>query len=156
MVDAWRIVRRVHSQNAFTGLGSYEFGGRWNHQGHSAVYLADSPSLAILEVLVHNNSDREHVENAFVQFHVEIPDNMLENVGPTDKLPDDWNISPPSNSTMDMGTAWLKSLSSVGLLVPSTVVQIQNNIIINPRHPNFDRITIHPQEDIRIDPRLVR
>ena len=156
MFHAWRIVRKVYAPLAFTGRGSYQFGGRWSHPGIPAVYLADSLALAVLEVLVHNNLDKDHIEEAYFQFHIEIPKGMLEDVGPPDNLPDDWGMHPPPNSTMDMGTEWLQSGRSLGLIVPSTVIQIQKNIVINPRHPDFDRIKIHEPETVRIDPRLIR
>jgi RES domain-containing protein len=56
MVTAWRITKRKHARNAFTGEGAREFGGRWNNPGTAIVYTAQSQSLAALEMLVHLDS----------------------------------------------------------------------------------------------------
>ena len=55
-VTAWRITKRKHARNAFTGEGASEFGGRWNNPGTAVVYTAQSQSLAALEMLVHLDS----------------------------------------------------------------------------------------------------
>jgi len=47
-LTAWRITKREHTRNAFTGEGAREFGGRWNHPGTAVVYTAQSQSLAAL------------------------------------------------------------------------------------------------------------
>ncbi len=56
IVTAWRITKRKHARNAFTGEGAREFGGRWNNPGTAIVYTAQSQSLAALEMLVHLDS----------------------------------------------------------------------------------------------------
>src|SRR5437764_448299 len=53
---AWRIVKAKHAATAFSGDGAKKFGGRWNSPGIPAIYLAGSTSLAILEMLVHLQS----------------------------------------------------------------------------------------------------
>ena len=53
IVSAWRIVKRKHAKNAFTGEGARIFGGRWNTPGVPLIYTAASQSLAVLEILVH-------------------------------------------------------------------------------------------------------
>ena len=56
IVNAWRITKRKHARDAFTGEGAREFGGRWNNPGTAIVYTAQSQSLAALEMLVHLDS----------------------------------------------------------------------------------------------------
>ena len=56
IVSAWRITKRKHARDAFTGEGAREFGGRWNNPGTAIVYTAQSQSLAALEMLVHLDS----------------------------------------------------------------------------------------------------
>jgi len=40
IVNAWRITKRKHARDAFTGEGAREFGGRWNNPGTATVYTA--------------------------------------------------------------------------------------------------------------------
>jgi RES domain-containing protein len=52
-MKAWRIIQRRHAKTAFSGEGARLYGGRWNSPGIPMVYVAQSQSLAVLEVLVH-------------------------------------------------------------------------------------------------------
>ena len=54
-------------------------------------------------------------------------------------LPDDWASDPSPSSTARIGNAWIASHLSVGLLVPSVAVPQQQNVLINPNHPDFAR-----------------
>ena len=56
MLRAWRIVKSEHAAAAFSGHGAKIAGGRWNNPGTLMVYTAGSHSLAILEILVHLQS----------------------------------------------------------------------------------------------------
>ena len=47
----YRLCKAVYS--ALDGEGARLWGGRWNSAGRPMVYAAASPSLAVLEVLVH-------------------------------------------------------------------------------------------------------
>jgi RES domain-containing protein len=58
-INAYRICHQEFSKSAFSGEGARLFGGRWNAKGIKAVYLADSPALATLEVMVHINDQDE-------------------------------------------------------------------------------------------------
>lgn len=40
--------------------------------------------------------------------------------------------------------------------VPSSIVQIETNYIINPRHPDFAKISIGEASVFRFDPRLLK
>src|SRR5437588_11875883 len=53
MPVAWRIVRAVRVNNAFTGEGGRVYGGRWNSRGTAIVYASEHESLAALELFIH-------------------------------------------------------------------------------------------------------
>ncbi len=42
-------------------------------------------------------------------------------------------------STMDLGTARLEANSGVALVLPSCVVPLENNAMLNPQHPVFSK-----------------
>lgn len=130
----YRIVMRHYLASTWTGYGAEIYGGRWNHKGHAAIYLASSVSLAMLETLVHIQDSSTLSE--FELFQIEIDDSNIMLLQPQD-WPTDWRSDPAPVATMDIGTEWLESESSLGLLVPSTLVPSENNLLVNPRRQDF-------------------
>src|SRR5690606_31411543 len=53
----YRLVTGRFASEAWSGSGANQYGGRWNHKGHPAVYVSTSISLASLEILVHVRKD---------------------------------------------------------------------------------------------------
>ncbi|MGY5957646.1 RES domain-containing protein [Kosakonia sp. BK9b] len=148
----YRLVTRRYASEAWTGSGANLYGGRWNHKGHPAVYVASSISLAALEMLVHIHSDS--MLRQYGLFSIEIPDKDIEFLD-TQWLPADWQEYPAPLSTMDLGTAWLEANSSVALVVPSCVVPLENNAVLNPHHPGFSTLLKTVKEHPFVfDPRL--
>ncbi|MBX9580325.1 MAG: RES family NAD+ phosphorylase [Gemmataceae bacterium] len=154
-ISAWRIVSRRYAEapyNPFDGEGSSLRGGRWNSPGVAVVYASASRSLAILEVLVHTG-DLAGLRD-FVAFEVAIPPASVEPVGPG-VLPPDWTNPVAPAALRAAGDAWVAALSSPVLRVPSAVVDGEDNFVLNPRHPDFRRLTIGPRRPLPIDPRLL-
>ncbi len=149
----YRLVTRRYASEAWTGSGANLYGGRWNHKGHPAVYVASSVSLAALEMLVHVHSER--VLNQYDLFSIDVADKDIEYL---DKkwLPPDWQENPAPLSTMDLGTAWLEANSAVALMLPSCVIPLENNAILNPQHPAFSKLLKTVKKHaFSFDPRLV-
>jgi RES domain-containing protein len=92
MVTAWRITKRKHARNAFTGEGAREFGGRWNNPGTAIVYTAQSQSLAALEMLVH--LDSSELLEKYVLIGVEFDPSLIRLVE-LSALPRQWTPDPP-------------------------------------------------------------
>ncbi|EKN4690901.1 RES family NAD+ phosphorylase [Yersinia ruckeri] len=148
----YRIVHNRYLATAWTGYGAETYGGRWNHKGHAAIYLASSVSLAMLETLVHVEDSA--TLNDFNLFQITIPDNAIMVLQQQD-WPRGWRDDPPPVATMDIGTEWIGSVSSVGLLVPSTLVPLERNMLVNPKHRDFASClkSINPLT-FSFDPRL--
>ena len=81
IVTTWRITKRKHARNAFTGEGAREFGGRWNNPGTAVVYTAQHQSLAALEMLVHLDSS-EFLQK-YVLIAVEFDQSLITKVVPS-------------------------------------------------------------------------
>lgn len=130
----YRLVTARYASEAWTGSGANQYGGRWNHKGHPAVYVSASISLAALEILVHVK--RDIILSQYQLYSIDIPDNEVEYL---DKkwLPDDWQENPAPVSTMDLGTGWLQANSAMALVLPSCIIPYENNAILNPLHPAF-------------------
>lgn len=152
MPRVYRLVKAKFADRALDGSGAKAYGGRWNSKGVALLYAADTLALAALEVLVHLH--RTEVLNAFALWTLEVPDDALQLLAP-DALPPDWRSDPPPPSTAAIGDEWIASNESLALAVPSTIVPIQYNILINPAHPEFDRLLKTARREAFVfDPRL--
>lgn len=138
---------------AFNGEGARRYGGRWNHPGVPAVYTAAHLSLAVLELLVHVAAP-EDLPADLVAVPADVPDDLrIEDVG-TQELPRDWRRTPAPAALADRGTAWLRAARTAVLAVPSAVVPLETNYILNPAHPDFRRIVVGRAQPFGLDPRL--
>lgn len=148
-LTAWRVVKAAYAPKAFDGQGASLYGGRWNRPGTPVVYLAQSISLALLEIVVHTGS--------FLHSYVHIPvsfDKSLVKELPSSKLPAGWHTYPVPANVQAIGTAWARRLESPVLRVPSAVVPREFNFLLNPLHPDFSKLVIGTAEPLDIDPRL--
>lgn len=152
IVTAWRITHQKYANTAFTGEGAKLFGGRWNPPGYAAIYVSDSLSLAILELIVHLDDDRD-IES-YVAIPVEFEDSQVFCL-PKEDLPENWATLPISDRTQQIGKNWLVNNKSLILKVPSSIVPQDKNFVINPLHPNYSSLKIGQPQSVHIDPRIV-
>jgi RES domain-containing protein len=152
-ISAWRIVKRRLAADAFSGEGARLYGGRWNAPGTRVVYVAESQSLAALEILVHLESAQalEHYVLIEVKF-----DSALVTAVEKQKLPANWQAEPAPISLRAIGDDWTAAGISAVLKVPSAIVPHENNFLLNPAHADFSKIQIERPIDFALDPRLMR
>jgi RES domain-containing protein len=153
IVTAWRVTKRKHARNAFSGEGAREFGGRWNNPGTAIVYTAQSQSLAALEMLVH--LDSSDLLQKYVLIGVEFDQSLIRPVGPG-RLPRNWRSDPPPPEIRSVGDDWVLAASSAVLQVPSALIPGENNFLLNPEHHDFARLRFGKPLAFRFDPRLKR
>jgi RES domain-containing protein len=151
-LTAFRIAKSKRVETAFDGEGARLYGGRWNSIGTRVVYVAQSRSLATLEVLVHTE-DISTIEGQYSIIPVTIPDGLVLRIAPDD-LPSRWPSSEPLAETQIFGDRWVSDLTSAVLEVPSAVTNEECNYLLNPTHPDFASISIGDPIRFRIDPRL--
>ena len=152
----WRVADRAYTDppfNPFDGEGARLFGGRWNNAGIPAVYAAGACSLALLEVLVHVPD--LVVLQGYVVYRAQIPDELILDV-PFEQLPDSWNQPGLVPDLRRLGDEWAQAKSSVALRVPSAIVPVEFNYVLNPRHPEFGLVEVGPREPLPVDPRLLK
>ena len=152
MRTAFRLVKERHARGAFDGEGARRFGGRWNHKGTGVVYLSGSLALAALEQFIHLG--REGLSLSFVYFEVLIPDGVSLTKIDRKDLPGDWRSEPSSPTTMDIGTGWIHSGGSALLQVPSAVIPIEFNYLLNTAHREMKLIKIGRPVPFAFDPRM--
>lgn len=152
MTNVWRIVKGRHLSDAFDGEGASQYPGRWNLSGTPMVYAAGSLSLAALELFVHIGSESTHIR--FISFRIDIPKGMLVERLEPDNLPHDWRRLPAPDSTKESGTKWAQENKSAVLRVPSIIIPVEYNYLLNPAHPDFERIHIEEPRPFSFDVRM--
>lgn len=151
MTEAWRIVKSKYAADAFSGQSASDYGGRWNSPGTRIVYTASSTSLALLEILVHLGFPQTLPSYSLI---LAIFDDDLVLHLDQPSLPDNWREQPSPRETQAIGDEWIAGGRSAVLAVPSVVVPHETNLLINPLHPDFAKITIHDPINFPIDGRL--
>jgi RES domain-containing protein len=152
MASAWRIVRASREKTAFTGEGPWRYGGRWNSPGVHVVYVSEHQSTAAFEIFIHRAPFI--LGEKYKAFHLQWPDSLTE-IFPVKKLPTNWRVSPPPAETMEIGDRWVQEQRSTVLALPSAITPADTNFLLNPEHPDFKRIRIHPPINFDFDPRLL-
>ena len=150
MIPAWRIAKRAHAKAAFSGEGARIAGGRWNFPGGAVVYASSTLALAAMETFVHLGEEALGI--AFVYFRIEIPD--FVSIARCDRAPRGWRGEPPDEASMRYGSDWLRESKSAVLDVPSAIVQVERNLLLNPRHPDFAKLIISRPKAFTFDPRM--
>ncbi len=153
MIRAWRLIKAVHADDAFSGEGARRGGGRWNSKGVRIVYTSESLSLATLEVMVHT-AFYGALKN-FVCISIDFDPGLIRSITPGD-LPVDWMIDPVPQSIKELGDRWVQRQQSVILKVPSAIIPSEHNYLINPSHPDFKKVVIHSPQEFPFDPRLLK
>ena len=139
---------------ACAGNDAAAAGGRWNSVARPVIYLADSLALAQLEKRVHTPMrpprDLVAVEAIVPAAAMASAEGVL--------LPDDWGAdnvdwSVGSAASQGIGDDWLARGTSLLLRVPSVVVPVGWNYLLNPAHPDARRVRtqrIEYRPDVRL------
>lgn len=155
MLTGWRICHARRQATAFDGEGARVTGGRWNPKGVPVVYCSSSLSLATLEYFIHVDPINAPA-GPHVSFRVTVPDDVaIERLEQT-RLPRDWRDYPAPASLGAFGAEWAKSLRTAVLLVPSAVTPIEDNVLLNPRHPDMVKVKRSKPQPFAFDPRMFR
>jgi RES domain-containing protein len=153
MTQAWRITKAKHAPNAFDGEGARLYGGRWSNPGRCVVHVAESLSLATLEILVH--LQQTAVLKEYVVFTIDFPPECVQ-ILPERDLPENWRAYPAPAQTRAIGDRWIRHSESLILRVPSVIVTQEHNFLVNPAHPDVHRILLEGPFPLDIDPRVLK
>jgi len=138
----------------FDGDGAYRFGGRWNSRGTRILYTAGSLSLAALEMVVHLNSEEILLSYSFAS--AEFDESLILSVEEFQTLPENWNASPSPLEIQRIGDEWAESQASVVLKVPTSVLPVEFNYLINVGHPKFSKVKLGKSQTFTFDERLYK
>ena len=135
-----------------SGTGARLYGGRWNSEGKAALYLASSRALAVLEVLVH--LPPLMIPDNYCLAEIEVPGELVREVA-IGELPANWkDVSPPAG-LRQIGDEFLKSRANLLMRMPSSIVPMEFNFMLNPLHPAFKEVKLLKHPPFDFDERLV-
>lgn len=152
MITVWRITAPEYAETAYSGEGARLWGGRFNSPGRRVVYASGSLALATLEVLAGAN-DRRRLRG-YLAVSATLDEEAIETLGAAD-LPPGWDARPYTAASQAVGDAWLDEGRSLALRVPSVVVPVEWNVLLNPAHPDYDAVTIGRPTVAPFDSRLL-
>ncbi len=150
----WRVARRRYCERPhepFDGIGASLSGGRWNSPKTLVAYASSSLSLATLEYLAH--IDREDIPADIIRVSITFDDSDVETM--REPYPAGWNQVAPPAAARRVGDDWVRESRSLVLAVPSVLVPIEANFLINPSHPRRAHATVGELEDYPLDTRLI-
>lgn len=152
-MQAWRIAKRSHALDR-QGTGARLTGGRWNSAGVAAIYAGMTPEIAAMEKLVHTS---DILPQDLVLSVFELPDeeSLYLRLAVTD-LPAGWDALPGSTAAISIGDEFLLASAHLGLVVPSAIMPEASNVVLNPSHPAFGRVTLRIVRPFEFDSRLSR
>jgi RES domain-containing protein len=149
----WRLCKARYAAAAFSGEGARLYSGRWNPVGVSMVYTSTSLALASLEFFVH--LDPSVAPDDLVSVSAAIPEDAIAERIETADLPADWRMT-DHPALQQIGADWIAAKKSVALEVPSVVVDGEWNVLLNPAHPDFDKIAMDSPKPWSFDQRMFK
>lgn len=155
---AWRIATDTKDYEAddMSGAGAKITGGRWNEPGLPMLYASASRALACLETVVHLNSGGLPLNRYLVE--IEVPDTLWSAARTASAAAPEvgWDAEPAGRVNIAFGSDWLRSKRSLLLFVPSAIVAEENNVLVNPGHPDLPRLKARKVRRWLYGPRLTR
>jgi RES domain-containing protein len=147
----YRLVRKKYGF-ALSGDGAKNAGGRWNSIDLPLIYTSDSRALCTAEVAV--SLPIGIFPHDYEMLLIEIPDELLILEINIIDLPQGWRKFPYLKKTVQLGDEFIFENKYPVMKVPSAVVPGDFNYLINPRHPDFQKIKVLSQEPYDLDERF--
>jgi RES domain-containing protein len=146
------IVYRITTEKWANQLRGSGYAARWNSKGSFVIYTASTRALACLENLVHRSG--EGLNKVFKVVEINIPGSLTIAPVTQNQLNKDWTVRENYHQTRNIGDMWLKEKKSPILKVPSAIIPEEINYLINPEHPDFQKISIKRISGFLFDNRL--
>lgn len=151
VLTCWRIGDPDGAYPIFDATGSRLAPGRWNTPDTPLIYASEHFSTALLEKLVNGSGMLPPDQHAVA---ITIPSGVTYEVVDIAALPG-WDDAGAAVAR-DHGAAWARAARALILIAPSVVARLDNNIMINPAHPEFRRVAHGPPQLVHWDTRLFR
>ncbi|MGB3591659.1 MAG: RES family NAD+ phosphorylase [Nonlabens sp.] len=147
-MKVYRLTRLKYAQD-LTGYGaSLRSNSRWNSKGNSILYTATSKALAFAEVIPHLSLRLIPMDYVMVSLLLptvtRIVDAKLSTSIRNSRL----------QETQRLGDEFLMSKFHFAMQVPSYVIPDENNLLINPSHPEMKNVLINDVQPFQFDDRF--
>ena len=170
---AYRIGDPQGSYPIWSTAGAERVSGRWHEAGAEVICASEHYSTALLEALAHWNGVLP-ANQRFVEITIprgtryELVPNKRERGRPAlveGKMPSlpgklasgdtvpNW-FHRIGEASRRFGREWFAENRSAILIVPSLVARMENNVVINARHPDFGGLKVGPETPVLWDERL--
>nr|WP_207160590.1 RES family NAD+ phosphorylase [Rhodospirillum rubrum] len=133
----------------FDATGSKLYPGRWNTPASPILYTSEHYSTAMLEKLVHGSGSLPPNQHFIA---ITLPNGISYEFLSPAHLPG-WD-DPAATVARAYGEQWQIQKRSLLLFVPSLVARVERNILINPEHAEFPRLTHDLAQPVWWDARL--
>jgi RES domain-containing protein len=143
-VSLWRIASDTPQWSAddLAGKGAASRGSRWNHPGEALTFAATSVSLAAWETRAHLGKSAARLPwNRFL-VRIDVPEAVwaARLVLPR-PVKVGWDAIPEGLVSRELGSAWLRGGASALLVVPSAIIEEEDNVLVNPAHQDAGALT---------------
>lgn len=106
----------------------------------------------MIEYFVH--LDRDDPPPNLVVAAADVPDDVSRVNVSRGSLPANWRQTPAPVELAAIGDRFARRRRDAILVVPSTLAPDESNWLLNPDHPDFTRIRMHPPEPFAYDGRF--
>ncbi len=119
----------------------------------AVVYASTSLALAAVETFV--NLEPKLRPNDLVAIEGVIPEKVRIERLDAQSLPARW-YQTRDPLLRHLGDNWVRAGQTVALLVPSAAIPGEWNVLLNPAHADFSKITFREPESFQFDVRMFR
>lgn len=148
-ISAYRIGDPKGEYPIWDAGGARLTSGRWHEAGSNVIYASRNYSTAMLEKLVHYSGGMPPNQH-FIE--ITIPTGVSYEVISGDLI-DGW-ARPDGEPARSFGREWFLDKRSAIMIVPSVVARMEQNIVFNTNHDDFNLIKIGLETPIWWDARL--
>lgn len=149
-MEMFRITKEEFSES----LSASGSANRWNLKGQQVIYTASSRSLSTLELVVHKGAVKPLFHYKVMVISVADDDSLYKQIK-INELPYHWRTMAAYSELQKIGSGWYNSMETLVLKIPSAIIPLEYNFMINTEHPNFrEKISLVRTEDYFWDSRL--
>ena len=149
MMKVYRLTPKKYATD-LSGMGAKLYGGRWNRVGISLLYTSENLSLSVLENIVHINNP--NFLPTFQAITIEIPNSIKEYY--KGDFVENWRNQDAFESLRKLTDNFVEKNEFLAMKVPSAIIDVEYNFLINPQHPLFKEVKIINQQEFSFDQRL--
>lgn len=148
-------VFRISKEEFSKSLTSSGNANRWNLKGQYVIYAGSSRSLSSLELVVHKGAVKPTFIYKVMVISIADEDYLIKQIK-TNELPLNWRSIGAYSDLQIIGSNWYNNRESLILKIPSAIIPLEFNYIINTIHPEFsNKVTLVRKEEYFWDSRLL-